>query len=81
MVKRVLLAAGNIEHAGREWAKDEAVRLYSEALELIPQDDHVRRKDVSVQRAVARLMFIHAVINADQLRTRGNRATARDSAG
>jgi class 3 adenylate cyclase len=62
-----LLAAA--EHAGRSWAKDEAVGLYSDALELIPPDDHARRKDVNVHRAVARPMFIHGVINADQLRT------------
>ena len=62
-----LLAAA--EYAGRGWAKDEAVRLYSQALELIPPDDHARRKDVTVSRAVARLMFVHAVFQADQLRT------------
>jgi class 3 adenylate cyclase/ABC-type oligopeptide transport system ATPase subunit len=62
-----LLAAA--EYAGRGWAKDEAVRLYSQALELISPDDHARRKDVTVSRAVARLMFVHAVFQADQLRT------------
>jgi predicted ATPase len=62
-----LLAAA--EYARRGWAKDEAVRLYSQALELIPPDDHARRKDVSVSRAVARVMFMHAVIQADQLKT------------
>jgi class 3 adenylate cyclase len=76
---KYLLAAA--DHAGRGWAKEEAVRLYSDALELIPQDDHARRKDVNLRRAIARLMFIHAVIQAEQLQAPGLHDRASSQSG
>ena len=63
-----LLAAA--EHSRQGWAKDEAVRLYSQALDLMPSDDDERRKEVNMSRAVARLMAIHGVFGAEQLRAR-----------
>jgi tetratricopeptide (TPR) repeat protein len=47
-----LLAAA--EHAGRAWAKGEAVSLYTEALELVPDDDRAQRASIMVKRAIAR---------------------------
>ena len=52
-----LLAAA--EQASRGWAKGEAVALYNQALELIPDDDEARRRDVTLKRAIAYLAFGH----------------------
>jgi class 3 adenylate cyclase len=43
------------EQANRGWAKDEAFRLYSQALELLPADDGDRRRELAKNIAVARL--------------------------
>jgi predicted ATPase len=50
-----LLAA---EQADQAWAKDEAVKLYSQALELLPTGDS-RRRTISLRRAVARQAIVH----------------------
>jgi class 3 adenylate cyclase/tetratricopeptide (TPR) repeat protein len=42
------------EHAGRAWAKGEAVSLYTEALDLVPTDDRARRASILLERAMAR---------------------------
>jgi tetratricopeptide (TPR) repeat protein len=41
------------EHAARAWAKTEAVSLYEQALDLIPEDDVVRRGALRLARALA----------------------------
>ncbi len=46
----MLIAAGQ---AGRGWAQREAVDLCNQALELIPDDDEIRRRRVRLRRAVA----------------------------
>jgi predicted ATPase len=59
------LVAG-AEQANRGWAKDEAVRLYSEALELVPPDDNERRRRIAMQLAIAAQAAYH-VIDAERL--------------
>jgi predicted ATPase len=63
-VDYLLVAA---EHAGRGWAKGEAVRLYDQALELVPEDDRSLRQRIKVRRGVARQMLLHQVLEAGQL--------------
>ena len=63
-VDYLLVAA---EHAGRGWAKAEAVRLYDQALELVPEDDRSLRQRIKVRRGVARQMLLHQVLEAGQL--------------
>ena len=52
-----LLSAAEL--AGRGWAKGEAVSLYNQALELIPQEDESRRREVELKRAVDYAAFSH----------------------
>ena len=52
--------------ANRGWAKEEAFRLYSEALELVPADDVVRRREIGKQLAVVAQAVYH-VIDAERL--------------
>jgi predicted ATPase len=52
-----LLSAAEL--AGRGWAKGEAVGLYNQALELIPEDDGDRRRDVELKRAIDYAAFTH----------------------
>jgi predicted ATPase len=47
------------EQTSRGWAKGEAVALYNQALELIPDDDEGRRRDVTLKRAIAYAAFGH----------------------
>lgn len=54
---RYLLAAA--EQAGRGWATGEAIALYNQALQLIPEDDEDRRRDVNLKRAIAYAAFSH----------------------
>jgi class 3 adenylate cyclase/predicted ATPase len=53
------------EHANRGWAKDEAFRLYGEALELIPADDAARRREIGKRIAVVAQAAYH-VIDAER---------------
>ncbi|HEU5278044.1 MAG TPA: adenylate/guanylate cyclase domain-containing protein [Gaiellaceae bacterium] len=53
------------EQASRGWAKDEAVRLYGQALELLSADDP-RRREVAKQFAVAAQAAYH-IIDAQRL--------------
>jgi class 3 adenylate cyclase len=62
---RYLLAAA--EQAGRGWATAEAVDLYNQALELIPEDDEVLRRKVNLKRAIAYAAFTH-IGDARQIR-------------
>jgi class 3 adenylate cyclase len=56
MALEYLLVAA--DQAGRGWAKDEAARLYGEALELCPEDSPVRRQIVR-QQAMALVALQH----------------------
>nr|MBA3566975.1 hypothetical protein [Actinomycetota bacterium] len=40
------------DQAGRGWAKEHALQLYTEALELIPEDDGGRRRPIKLRQAV-----------------------------
>ena len=53
-----LLAAA--EQASHGWAKEHAVALYTQALELMPDDDP-RRRSVTLQRVVTAVAFQHMV--------------------
>ena len=53
-----LLAAA--EQAGRGWAKEHALDLYSQALELVP-DDKARRRSIQLKQVVAAQAFRHLV--------------------
>jgi class 3 adenylate cyclase len=63
-LEHLLVAA---EQAGRGWAKEEAVNLYTQALELVPADDQARQKQIEVRRAVARQLYMHSIVDAGQL--------------
>jgi len=52
-----LMAAA--EQAGRGWAKERAMQLYQEALELVPEDDRERRREVMRRRAVMAAAAAH----------------------
>ena len=52
-----LLSAAEL--AGRGWAKGEAVSLYNQALELLPEDDESRRREVELKRAIDYTAFNH----------------------
>ena len=62
---RYLLSAA--EQAGRGWATGEAIALYNQALELIPEGDQDRRRDVNLKRAIAYAAFTH-IDDARQIR-------------
>jgi class 3 adenylate cyclase len=47
------------EQAGRGWAKEEAASLYKQALDLIPEDDLDRRRELSRRQALARAAVFH----------------------
>jgi hypothetical protein len=52
----LLLAA---EQAGRGWAKDEAAKLYGEALDLIPEGSQERRRELGRKQALALAALAH----------------------
>jgi class 3 adenylate cyclase len=60
------------DQAGRGWAKDEAARLYGEALELLADDDAERRRDIRRKRALALAASAHYedALNMGQFRER-----------
>jgi len=47
------------EQASRGWAKEEAVRLYGEALRLVRAEDQERRRRLRLKLAVAQQMLYH----------------------
>jgi predicted ATPase len=47
------------EQASRGWAKEEAVRLYGEALRLVRAEDQERRRKLRLRLAVAQQMLYH----------------------
>jgi class 3 adenylate cyclase len=52
-----LLAAA--DHAGRGWAKQQAVSLYEEALSLVPDTDTARRREIARLKALAATALYH----------------------
>jgi class 3 adenylate cyclase len=52
-----LLAAA--EHAGRGWAKQDAVALYREALTLVPADETAKRREIGRLQALAATALYH----------------------
>jgi class 3 adenylate cyclase len=64
------IAAG--DQAGRGWAKERAVALYREALELVPENDD-RRRDIGRRLALA-LQALYHVPDAERLRQGVDRA-------
>ena len=60
-VDYLLMAA---EEAGRGLAKAEAVALYNQALELVPESDAERRREVNLKRAIAYARFVHITYDA-----------------
>ncbi len=61
------------EQAGRGWAKEEAVRLYDDALALVPEDDRERRRELARRKAVALQAAWH-LRDAEHLAGRGRAA-------
>ncbi|MBA3380761.1 MAG: AAA family ATPase [Actinobacteria bacterium] len=57
-----LLAAA--DQAGRGWAKEHALALYSQALELIPEEDVKQRRSIRLRQAVTAQALQH-IIQAD----------------
>ena len=55
------------DQAGRGWAKERASALYGEALELIPEADEKRRRELLKRKAVADVALYH-VTDARRLR-------------
>ena len=49
------------EQSARGGAEAEAVTLYNQTLDLIPEDDADRRRDVRLKRAIAYARFTHTV--------------------
>jgi class 3 adenylate cyclase len=62
------------DQAGRGWAPREAVELCNQALELIPENDHARRRRARLRRAVAVMAEVHASLDlpaTDQSKSAG----------
>jgi predicted ATPase len=49
------------EEAERGWAKEQAVSLYREALELLPEDASERRSELRRRLAIARQALFHVL--------------------
>jgi predicted ATPase len=63
-VEHLIAAAAQ---AGRGWAKEHAVKLYREALELVPEGDREQRREITRSLAVALQAMFH-VPDAERLR-------------
>ena len=48
------------EQAGRGWAKERALALYGEALELLPEQDDARRRAIKMRQVVLAQALLHA---------------------
>jgi class 3 adenylate cyclase len=55
-VQSLLVAA---EQAGRGWAKERAIALYREALELLPETDVEQRREIRKRQAIAMTSLYH----------------------
>ncbi len=56
------------EQADSGWAAAEALDLYTEALDLIPEEDEGRRREVTLKQALAYARFTHLQIDGGQFR-------------
>ena len=56
------------EQAGRGWAKERAVALYKDALELVPEDDQATRRKITLRQAVMVQALFHTP-DAERLRS------------
>ncbi len=74
-VDYLLIAA---EEAARGLAQAEAVALYNQALELIPESDAERRRKVNLTRAIAYARFSHTLGGAGSDAAQAQRAPRRD---
>jgi len=63
-----LVAAG--DQAGRGWAKEHALALYREALELIPESEEERRRPIKLRQAVT-IQALFQIPDAERLRPGG----------
>jgi hypothetical protein len=63
-----LVVAG--DQAGRGWAKEEAVAYYQQALQVLPEGDDARRREITRRQAVAIQAVMH-VTDAELLGRRG----------
>jgi len=70
-----LVMAG--DQAGRGWAKDEAVGFYQQALQILPESDSERRREITRRMAVAVQAVFH-LPDAELLGRRGRGAAAAD---
>ncbi len=68
-----LIAAA--EQAGRGWAQEHALALYTQALKLVPEDDTSRRRSIRLRQAVTAQALAH-IIQADVRRPRRLTATS-----
>ena len=57
-----LIAAA--DQAGRGWAKEHALALYTQALELVPEDDREHRRSIRLRQAVT-VQALQHIIEAD----------------
>ena len=71
-----LVVAG--DHAGRGWAKGEAVAFYAEALAVLPASEKDRRREITRRQAVALQALTH-VADAELLGRRAAPATDAQS--
>ncbi len=55
------------EHASRTWAKSEAVSLYTQALQLVPEQEGARRKSLLLRRGITLLESGKFTAAADEL--------------
>jgi len=62
------------DHAGRGWAKERALALYTDAFTLLPEDD-ARRREIGGKRAIAFQAFYH-VPDAASLARRSEETTS-----
>jgi Predicted ATPase len=77
-VDYLLLAA---EEAGREMAQAEAVGLYNQALELLPENDADLRRKVDLKRAIAYARYTHAIGGEGSDASQVQRARQRGEGG
>jgi hypothetical protein len=63
------------EVAGRGWAKARAAILYTQALEIVPEDDAALKKELGKKQAVATVAAFHI---RDVERDRGRQQPAAE---
>ncbi|TML16593.1 MAG: hypothetical protein E6G33_05220 [Actinobacteria bacterium] len=64
------------DQAGRGWAKDEAAAFYRRALELLPEQERERRREITRRQAVA----MQAIFHMQELLSKGVGGGAKPNA-